>query len=111
MKPEQKIQNKILDLLTARGVFHFRVKNTASYDPRAGRYMLTGKGFKKGVPDIVCIAPTGKFVGIEVKRAEGGKVSPEQVMFKKRVEELGGEYHIVRSVADVEGIASLFVSI
>lgn len=104
MKPEQKIQNKIIDFLEKKGLHYFRAKNSASYNPSTGRWLLPGKGFKKGVPDIVWIAPGGTFVGFEVKRPDGGRVSVEQVGFKQRTEALGAQYHIVTSVADVEEV-------
>lgn len=49
----------------------------------------------KGVPDIVCII-NGMFVGFEVKTTKG-RVSPDQLLFKKRCERAGGIYHVVRS--------------
>ena len=54
-----------------------------------------------GSPDIVCVIE-GQFVGIEVKD-EKGKLNPNQVAFKERLEAAGGKYVLARSVDDVIG--------
>ena len=55
----------------------------------------------KGVPDIILIDRTGHFVGLEVKMPKK-KLSPDQVEFQKRCKDSGAEYHLVRSIDDVQ---------
>jgi hypothetical protein len=56
----------------------------------------------KGVPDIIVIkSPTGQFVGLEVKTAEG-RLRPEQADFGRTAKSVGGAYHVVRSIDDVQ---------
>lgn len=59
----------------------------------------------KGIPDIICIAPeSGRFVGIEVKRPELGRLTELQASQIRRIEKGGG----VAGVAyDVEGALRL----
>jgi hypothetical protein len=58
----------------------------------------------KGVPDIILIRRgSGRFVGLEVKRVDG-RLSPEQVEFGRACEEAGGEYHVVRSIEEVQAL-------
>lgn len=55
----------------------------------------------RGTPDIICVLEGGIFCGIEVK-TKIGRQSPEQILFQKRLEALGGIYILARSVADVQ---------
>lgn len=57
----------------------------------------------RGAADIQCVqAPTGRFIGIEIKRELGGKVSKDQEAWGQAVEERGGLYIVARSVEAVE---------
>jgi hypothetical protein len=58
----------------------------------------------KGVPDIILIEPIGDFavfVGLEVK-TKTGKLSSDQILFKKRIERINGFYFLVTNVEEVE---------
>jgi len=58
-----------------------------------------------GSPDIICIEPpNGRFVGIECKRRNGGRQSPEQRAFQAACEKRGGVYVLARSVEDVRRV-------
>jgi hypothetical protein len=58
----------------------------------------------KGVPDIILIKPPhGQFVGLEVKR-QGGRLSPEQKEFAAACQSRGGQYHVVRSIEEVQAL-------
>jgi len=58
-----------------------------------------------GQPDIFCIAPpNGQFIGIECKRRDGGKQSPEQKAFERAATKRGAIYILARSVEDVKGV-------
>jgi len=61
---------------------------------------LGGLGVRKGLPDIHgCIK--GRAVYVEVKTGTG-KLSPEQLRERARIEQAGGIYIEARSVDDVE---------
>jgi hypothetical protein len=101
--PESKIQNKICEALAKAGVFFFRVNNGAVFDQHLnngyGAYRSLGKWAMKGVPDIIVIID-GVFVGVEVKTMKG-KMSPDQHLFKRRLERAGGKYYVVTSPDDL----------
>ena len=59
----------------------------------------------KGVPDII-IVKKGQFIGLEVKRP-GTYQSPEQKTFECELTDAGGQYHVVRSIDDVQQIRAL----
>ncbi len=60
------------------------------------------KNSKLGSPDIICCF-RGKFVGLEVKGDKGVQTN-EQKEFQKKLEQVGGEYHVVKSLDDVKKI-------
>jgi len=96
---EKIIQKSIIDflsLLEKRGQLYFFRANSGTVKLASGRFMKTGKA---GCPDIICCVG-GKFVGFEVKN-EKGKQSPTQKTTEEKIEKVGGEYYIVRSVEDV----------
>lgn len=58
-----------------------------------------------GCADIVgLIAPTGRLLMIEVKRAKGGKQSDQQVTMQRVIEAMGGIYILAKSVEDVDAV-------
>lgn len=95
---ERQIQNEILNLLNLKGVFAWHVKNGATYDRRLGVYRSNTS--VKGVPDIVGVTPTGRFLAIEVK-TKTGRVSKEQKAFIERIESQGGIAFVARDIQDV----------
>ncbi len=62
-----------------------------------GRFFKTGK---PGCPDITCCFQ-GRFIGLEVK-IEKDDQSTLQKQAQMEIEAAGGEYHVVRSMADVK---------
>jgi hypothetical protein len=58
-----------------------------------------------GVSDILGVMPdgTGRMLAVEVKASRGVQ-SPDQILFQKRLERLGGIYILARSVEDVSHI-------
>lgn len=55
-----------------------------------------------GTPDICGIlAPTGRFIGLELKSATG-KQRDDQKRFERIVTEFGGAYCLARSLSDVD---------
>ena len=61
-------------------------------------------GLCVGSPDIVGIAPGGRFLGIEVK-TKSGRVTKDQRMFIELVRWMGGFAGVARSVQDAVDIA------
>lgn len=53
--------------------------------------MLKAEGVKSGVPDLCLPAPSGNYHGLfmELKRRDGGKVSPAQADWIKRLNQAG----------------------
>lgn len=58
-------------------------------------------GYIKGQPDLIILLPIGNVLFVEVKTSKG-RQSPEQKAFQERVESLGFNYVIWRSVEDAE---------
>lgn len=72
---EKKVENKIKKWLKDKGYWYFKVHGSI-YQP-------------SGIPDILaCI--NGKFVAIEVKRSEGGIISPLQKAQIEMIKKNGG---------------------
>ena len=88
-------QRAILDYLALKKHFCWRNNGGAFKTDRGGFYRVG----TPGAPDIICVIE-GQFVGIEVKD-EKGKLNPNQVAFKERLEAAGGKYVVARSVDDV----------
>lgn len=60
-------------------------------------------GLTVGASDLQVHGLFGKCIHIEVKTTSG-KQSEHQIVFQKRIEELGGKYYLVRSLEDVKKI-------
>jgi hypothetical protein len=95
---ESEVQAGILAYLGTRPDVWFWRQNTGGV--RAGnRFIRFGL---PGAPDVVVIqAPTGRFVGIEVKREVGGSVSGVQREWGNSLTAFGGLYVVARSIEDV----------
>jgi hypothetical protein len=95
-----------LALCETKGELTFwRQNNNAVYDRSKGLFRaFNATGTKKGVPDVVvCKAPTGTLVALEVK-APRGYQSPEQKTMQASIEKVGGYYFVVRGADDVANI-------
>lgn len=101
-KAENKIQSATLKKLQKAGIFCWRNNNNAVWDSHLNNGFGAYRSFGglKGVPDIICII-NGQFVGIEIKTPKG-KLSPGQILFKKRCERNGGKYLVVKKAEDVD---------
>ena len=74
---EQRI---LVRWMNARGLFFFSVPNEAAKDGIATN-KLKLMGLSPGAPDIVLVSPcpaTEEVICVEMKKAKGGVVSPEQ---------------------------------
>ena len=104
-KPEKTIQKEILAWLKGAGYLHWRQNSGNIFMP--GRMVRLGYA---GLPDIIVILPpTGRVVGLEVKSAVG-KMRPAQVEFAAQLVKAGGEYAVVRSVADAENVLRVAIN-
>lgn len=101
--PEGRIQLAILKHLRANGVMCWRHEPN-TYNHALGRH-ISNPYAMKGVPDILALHPdgSGRFLGIEVKTKRGVQ-SPDQKLFQRRCEALGGVYILARSVEDVDNL-------
>lgn len=94
---ESVIQAHILRWLKSTGLMHWRA-NSGSLFLR-GRHINLGP---LGCADIsVVVPPDGRFVGLEVKSANG-RVRKDQVTYAAGLTQQGGLYFIVRSVQDAQ---------
>lgn len=98
---EKDIQNAILAYLSIRKIFAWPVQTQGQYDPSKKIYRRPPKFFVYGVPDIEAALPGGVTVRIEVKSSVG-RQSPHQILFEKRMKELGHHYLVARSVREVD---------
>jgi len=100
--PANKLTAKVVKKLTEAGIFFWRQNNLPIFDPKLnnGYGAYRSHSGMKGVPDIICIID-GQFVGIEIKAGKD-RISPDQVLFKKRCERNGGKYMVVRKPEDVD---------
>ncbi len=106
---EAKIQADIVQYLQTRGVYFFSVPNEAAGRDAAIRMArLKAMGLRSGVSDMVLIFP-GQVVFVEVKD-EKGKQSDNQRRFQDKVNELGFDYFLVKSVEDVEKVVDKFIN-
>lgn len=68
----------------------FHVPNEGKRGKATGGRMIA-EGLRKGVPDLCLPVPRGQYSGlfVEMKRREGGRVSPEQRWWIDRLREQG----------------------
>jgi hypothetical protein len=97
--PEAGVQQAILDLLTAEGVWHLRMNTGAMTAEHNGRRRFVQFN-TAGTGDILADHPVHRFWWIEVK-AERGRQSEAQREFQQLVEMFGHKYTLARSVDDV----------
>jgi hypothetical protein len=63
---------------------------------------LPGGGYRrfsgtKGVSDLLCCLPGGRFLAAEIK-SKTGRATEDQILFQKRISDAGGLACVVRSV-------------
>lgn len=91
--PEKRIENKIKRYLESLGAWHMKVH---------------GSMFSKaGTPDIIACV-NGKFIAIEVKRPEGGKVSELQKVQIDLIHKAGGHVFVARSLEETKAYFEKF---
>lgn len=100
MTPEKRIQNDILVFLDSIGIYCWQTYGGAVFDPIKKVYRKPKSRFTRaGVADILGIV-SGRVLAIEVKSATG-RISPEQRVFIRCIQEAGGIAFVARSVEQV----------
>lgn len=96
---ETQLVRAVLDALSARGYWNWRVNSGATVIKSAkyGDRFLSGA--PKGSPDIFVVLRGGKLAGIECKTATG-KQNPNQKAWEQKAAKHGVRYGIARSVSD-----------
>lgn len=97
MMAERDVVKGCLRLLALKGVFSWRQNTAGIFNPKSGRHFFHGLA---GVPDILGILPSGRFLGIECKSSEG-RQSQSQAEFQAQCERAGGLYLLVRSASEL----------
>lgn len=97
---EQDIQKSILDYLRLKKYVVFK-HNSTQFGVRNGKSFAFSNG-EKGISDIIGCSKEGRFIAVEVKKP-GGKPSPEQIEFLRRIKENGGYGILAYSLDDVVG--------
>jgi hypothetical protein len=106
--PENKIKNLVSGVLMKyklRGdLDFFWVHSTGIYDPRLKRFRARNSKYdRKGIADICVLLRGAQSLWIEIK-TDIGKQSPEQIVFEKKVHDMGHFYFVARSAKQAEGI-------
>lgn len=94
---ENDIRNQIRDYLRGAGWLVIRV-HCGGVKTAGGHYVRFCD--TPGVSDLVCCAPDGRFVAVEVKKP-GGRVGPMQTKFVADVALAGGFGLVVDDLADL----------
>lgn len=92
MKSEAKLQARVIKYLRDNEYFVIKTQGGSPGTPI-------------GTPDVITIAPDGQFTGLEFKRPDGkGIVSPEQKAMGVKITRNGGQYFIIDSWKQFEGV-------
>ena len=88
MTEEGLLKTRIRRYLTSKGIYWVSIQG--------------GPGSKPGDPDMV-ICLDGRFIALEMK-AKTGRQSPIQAKREEEINQSGGEYHLIRTIKEVEDI-------
>ncbi|XAI95328.1 hypothetical protein [Nostoc phage Nsp-JY18] len=58
----------------------------------------------KGIPDRLIVLPGPRIIFCELKRPEGGRYSPHQIEWRRRLTALGCEWAGVKTKAEVDAL-------
>ena len=101
---ESDIVSAICDYLALRKHLFWRSNNVPVYDKAGGFFRALPKHPMRGPPDITVIRhSSGQYVGLDVKQ-KAGRLSPEQQAFAAACQARGAQYHVVRSLDDVQAL-------
>jgi hypothetical protein len=69
-----------------------------------------GKNDQEGAPDRIIAVPLrlnlAIFVAVELKRPRGGKYSPKQILWKRRIEAHGGQWYGIHTLEAIQNFIS-----
>lgn len=57
---------------------------------------------KRGFPDRICFMPNGVIVLVELKRPRGGRLSPHQRQYHKKLSALGVVVEVLKTTKDID---------
>ena len=99
-----KLTANVIEKLTDAGILCWRQNNMPTHDPKMnnGYGGYRAHNGMKGVPDIIAIID-GQFVGLEIKYGKD-RMSPDQILFKRRCENAGGKYLVVSDIKTVDNL-------
>lgn len=98
---EKAIENTILNWLSWKNIYAWKVKTTGTYDSKRGRYLRPSPLYRTGISDVLGILSDGRLLAIEVKSAKG-RLQDNQKVFIDEVNSRGGLAFVARSIEDVE---------
>jgi hypothetical protein len=96
---EADIQKQASDYLKLKGWIIFKHRNVGIYKHATNRYIPLPFG-EKGISDLIGCSPKGRFGAFEIKKP-GGRPSPEQIDFLRRINEKGGIGVLAYSLDDI----------
>ncbi len=96
---ESQIELEILKYLSERGFFFWKNPSSGYFDGKRWRKHANPFAIN-GVADVIGIV-SGRFVGLEVKDADGS-TSKEQDAWLRKAQDCGALVAVVRSVAEVQ---------
>jgi len=98
---EHAEQCAVASWLRARGVAFFAVPNGAKMGPAEASKMKR-EGLSPGVPDLM-VVDQGNRIALEMKRREGGRVSPDQRAWLDHLEGQGWTCYVAHGAEDAIG--------
>lgn len=90
---ESEVLRDCISWLYVNGIFCWR-NNTGSCK-QGNRYIRFGL---KGSADIIGLLPDGRFLAVECKREEGGRLSDAQKKFAEKIRQNKGIYIVANSL-------------
>lgn len=109
-KTEAQEQSDVVRYLTRAGVLFCAVPN-GGYRRQSEARSLSRQGVRRGVPDLLVFSPppslpsTVRGVALEMKRAKGGRISPEQHAWSSALRSCG--WHVIVAHGADEAIDAL----
>ena len=100
LSSEKEIQTAIeqyLRLLEQRKLLIYVKNNSGALQTGHGSFLRFGKA---GSPDFLLFLPGGKTIHLEVK-TDQGQQTESQKQYQQRIEDLGHQYQVVRSVREL----------
>ena len=98
---ENAVTSEILEYLQWKGIYCWKNKNIATFDPKTNRFRRLGKYEIRGVSDILGIMKNGKMLAIECKTGYN-KASDVQKEFIDNINKAGGIAFVAYGIDDVK---------